>query len=153
MVRKRKGGFTMNLAIIWLVFGAILFITEMLTPSFFLVWFGIGAVVAGIGAFLGLGFGGQWILFFAVSFPLTLLSRRFAKRITKESPIKSNIDEYIGEKAVVLENIDPLENKGLVRVKKEEWRADAEECIPKGTVVEVVGYEGVHLKVKKWNGG
>lgn len=139
----------MNLAIVWFVFAVVLFIVEMLTPSFFLIWFGIGAVVAAIAAYFGVSFAGQWIIFFVVSLPLTLLSRRFAKKITKESPEKSNIDEYIGIKAVVLEDIIHIENKGLVRVKQEEWRADAEEVIPKGTIVEVVGYEGVHLKVKK----
>ena len=66
--------------------------------------------------------------------------------------LKTNIDEYLGQTAVVLQRIDPVANTGLIRVMKEEWRADAAEVIEEGAQVEVIGTEGVHLKVQRKQG-
>jgi membrane protein implicated in regulation of membrane protease activity len=138
--------------LIWLVLGVLLIIAEMVTPSFFLIWFGIGALVAAGAAYLGAVATVQWVVFLALSAALVLCSRRFAKKVEPGHTLRTNVDEYIGETAVVLQRIDPLANTGLIRVKKEEWRADAPEVIEAGALVEVVGSEGVHLKVKRKEG-
>jgi membrane protein implicated in regulation of membrane protease activity len=138
--------------LIWLVLGVLLIIAEMVTPSFFLMWFGIGALAAAGAAYLGTAGVVQWVVFLALSATLVLCSRRFAKKVEPAQTLRTNVDEYIGETAVVLQRIDPVANTGLVRVKKEEWRADAKEVIEAGTLVEVVGSEGVHLKVKRKEG-
>jgi membrane protein implicated in regulation of membrane protease activity len=136
--------------IIWLVLGTLLIIAEMVTPSFFLIWFGIGALGASGVAYLGATATVQWIVFLALSAALVLCSRKFARKVTPgPPPLKTNIDEYLGETAVVIQRIDPAANTGLVRVKKEEWRADAAEVIEEGARVEVIGSGGAHLKVKR----
>lgn len=138
--------------LIWLVLGALLIITEMVTPSFFLIWFGLGALVASGAAYLGATAPVQWVVFLASSAGLVLCSRKFARQVSPPPSSKHNMDEYVGETAVVLQRIDPMANTGMIRVKKEEWRADAKECIEEGTLVEVVGSEGAHLKVKRKEG-
>ena len=138
--------------ILWVILAVVLFIGELWLPSFFLAWFSIGAVVSAVASYLGVSFVGQWAVFVVVSFVLLIYSRRFAEKISKPQPVKMNVDAYIGETGVVLESIDPEEDTGLVRVKKERWRADSEEYIEKGERVEVIGVEGVHLVVRKKGG-
>lgn len=139
----------MSHEVIWLVLGVLLIITEMVTPSFFLMWFGIGALAASAAAYLGASHAWQWVTFLVASTALILGSRKFARKVSPGPSFKTNIDEYLGQTGVVLQRIDPVANTGLVRVKKEEWRADAPEAIEGGALVEVVGVEGTHLKVQR----
>ncbi len=135
---------------VWLVVAIIFFIGEMFTVGFFLMWFGFGALIAAILAFLGFTDEvTQWAVFLVVSGGLVLFTRTFANKITKKAPMEVAVDALIGERARVVETIDPEANKGRVRVKKEEWRAESDELIPEGAAVEVVRVEGTHLVVKK----
>ncbi|MEA1992821.1 MAG: NfeD family protein [Euryarchaeota archaeon] len=137
------------ITVLWIVLAVILFVGELWLPSFFLIWF---SAAAGVSALISV-FGGslqiQWIGFLGTSFALLLLSRRFAERISKPQPVKMNVDAYLGENGVVLEKIDPAEDTGMVRVKKETWRAESDGPIEKGEEITVTGVEGVHLAVKK----
>ncbi len=136
--------------IIWFVFAAIFIVGEILTAGFFLLWFGIGAVVAGVLAILGFNAGWQWGAFIVVSGILFAISRRFAERFTKKQPPGIGADRFIGEVGVVLEEIDNIKNTGRVRIEKEEWRADSAtgEIIKEGEKVKVVRMDGTHVVVK-----
>jgi membrane protein implicated in regulation of membrane protease activity len=134
---------------IWMILAAVFVIAEVFTAGFFILWFGVGAAVAGVLALLGLGPAWQWGAFVAVSGVLFAGSRRFAERFTKKQPPGIGADRFIGKKGLVLEEIDDIKNTGRVRLDKEEWRAesDIDEVIPEGTRVEVVRIEGTHLIV------
>jgi len=138
--------------LIWLILGVLLIIAEMVTPSFFLIWFGLGALIAAGTAYLGAVAPVQWVVFLASSAGMVLCSRKFARKVHQKPSLRTNVDEFMGETGVVLQRIDPVANTGLIRVKKEEWRADASEAIEAGSLVEVVGSEGAHLKVKRKEG-
>lgn len=135
---------------IWMIIAAIFVIGEIFTAGFFILWFGIGAAVAGILALLGLGAGWQWAAFVVVSGALFAVSRRFAERFTKEQPPGIGADRFIGKKGLVLEEIDNAKNTGRIRIDKEEWRADSDkdETIPVGKRVEVTRLDGTHMVVK-----
>jgi membrane protein implicated in regulation of membrane protease activity len=135
---------------IWMIIAAIFVVGEIFTAGFFLLWFGVGAAVAGILALLGLSFGWQLAAFAVVSLVLFASSRRFAERFSKKQPPGIGADRFIGKQGVVLDNINNVENVGRVRLDKEEWRADSEsdDVIPAGTQVEVVRMDGTHLVVK-----
>lgn len=135
---------------IWMALAAAFIIGEIFTPGFFLLWFGIGAIVASILAVLGLGMGWQWGAFLIIASVLFVISRRFAERFTKKQPSGIGADRFVGEKGMVLEEIDNIKNTGLVRIRNEDWRADSEreEIISKGKIVEVVKVVGTHLVVK-----
>ena len=135
---------------IWMILAAICIIGEIFTAGFFLLWFGIGALVAGLLALLGLGAGWQWAAFVVVSGVLFVVSRRFAERFTKKQPPGIGADRFIGKRGIVLEEIDNAKNTGRVRIDKEEWRADSDtgEKIPAGTHIEVVRLEGTHVVVR-----
>jgi membrane protein implicated in regulation of membrane protease activity len=135
---------------IWMGLAAIFAIGEIFTEGFFLLWFAIGAAVAGVLAILGVAGGWQWAAFVVASGVLFAVSRRFAERFTSKQPPGIGADRFIGKRGVALEAIDNAENTGRVRIDKEEWRADSDtdETIPVGTRVEVVGLDGTHLVVR-----
>ena len=135
---------------IWMVIAAVFIIGELFHMGFFLLWFGVGAAVAGILALLGLGAGWQWASFIVLSAVLFAISRKFAERFTKKQPPGIGADRFLDKKGVVIEAIDNLKNTGRVRVGKDEWRADSEtgETILEGKLVAVARVEGTHLVVK-----
>jgi len=135
---------------IWMALAAIFIIGEIFTAGFFLLWFGIGALVAGGVAILGFGAGWQWGSFAVVSGVLFVVSRKFAERFTKKQPPGIGADRLLGKCGLVLEEIDNTKNTGRVRIEKDEWRADSEsgETVPAGKRIEIVRLEGTHLVVK-----
>ncbi len=140
---------------IWMVIAAIFVIGEIFTAGFFILWFGIGAAVAGLLALFGLGAGWQWGAFVIVSGVLFAISRKFAERFTKEQPPGIGADRFIGKKGMVLEEIDNAKNTGRIRIDKEEWRADSDgdEIVPVGKRVEVIRLDGTHMVVKSLEEG
>ncbi|MCK4646935.1 MAG: NfeD family protein [Candidatus Aminicenantes bacterium] len=135
---------------IWMIIAAFFVLGEIFTAGFFLLWFGIGAAVAGLLAIFGLSFGWQLGAFVVVSGVLFVVSRRFAERFSKKQPAGIGADRFIGLKGIVLEEIDNDKNTGRVRLKKEEWRADSEtgEVIPVGKKIKVTRMDGTHIVVK-----
>jgi len=134
---------------IWMIIAGIFIIGELFHMGFFLLWFGVGAAIAGILALLGLGGGWQWGSFIVLSMILFAVTRRFAERFTKKQPPGIGADRFIHQKGVVVEEIDNNKNVGRVRIGKDEWRADSDtgEIIPVGKTVEVVRVEGTHVVV------
>ena len=141
---------TLGVWLIWMAVAAVFVIGEIFTLGFFLLWFGIGAAVAGILAIFGLGGSWQWGAFAVVSGVLFVLSRRFAERFSKKQPPGIGADRFIDKKGVVLEEVDNIKNSGRIRMGKEEWRAESDtgEVIPVGKMVEVTKLVGTHVVVK-----
>lgn len=135
---------------IWMIIAAFFVVAEIFTAGFFLLWFGVGAAVAGVLALFGLGFGWQVGVFVVVSGVLFVVSRRFAEKFTKKQPPGIGADRFIGKEGMVLEEVDNVKYTGRVRLNKEEWRADSEtgDVISAGKRVEVVRMDGTHLVVK-----
>lgn len=134
----------------WIVLALVFFAAEIFTAGFVLLCFGIGALLAAGAAFLGLGLTWQLLAFIVGSIVAVLLSRPFAERVTSTGPQFLAGDRVLGKRAVVLQTIDPIANTGMVRVDTEEWRAESVngDAIPKDSVVEVVGVDGVRLRVR-----
>jgi membrane protein implicated in regulation of membrane protease activity len=135
---------------IWMILAVILVICEIFTVGFFLLWFGIGAFIAGILALIGLGPAWQWGAFVVVSGILFSVTRRFAELFTKAQPPNVGADRIIGREGFVIEKIDCMKNTGLVRLGTEEWKARSadESVIFAGKKVKVVGQEGTHIIVE-----
>lgn len=136
---------------VWVGLAVLFLVGEIFTEGFALMWFGIGAAVGAVLAFLKLPFWLQILAALVVASVLFAFSRVFFKGVTRRASQQGvAADRMIGKTGVVVERIDPLTARGLVRVAKEEWRADSENDAPieAGTVVEVVRLEGVHLVVK-----
>ncbi len=135
---------------VWLVLAAVFSIAELFTAGFFLLPFGIGSAVAAVLTLFDVGLEWQWVAFLGTSAVSLLLLRRFAERITHESPEPTGGNRLIGRCGVVVEALDDGTGLGRVRVDREEWRADApgHEPLAAGTQVTVLGVEGTYLIVR-----
>jgi membrane protein implicated in regulation of membrane protease activity len=135
---------------IWAVLALIFLVAEIFTAGFFLVCFGIGAVVAAGLAFFGVDIIWQVVAFISVSLVSLAFLRPFARRVGAHVANPGGIDRVIGKQAVVLEEIDPLAATGRVRIEREEWRADSIDgtTIPKDSLVEVIRVSGTRAIVR-----
>ena len=135
----------------WISVGVIFSVLEILTPSFFFLWFGIGGFVAAVASFfVNVVF--QVVIFAVVSLVLLILTRPLAKKITGgEPPRKINVEDVIGKIAVVVEKIDNNKGQGLVKVKGDIWSAYStdESVIEKGEKVRILKVEGAHVVVER----
>ena len=138
----------------WIVGGIVLVLAELVIPSFFIVWFGLGALLTGL---LTLAFGlsvtaqlGTWTLA-----SLAMVGLWF--RVFKQSFVKTRVGtadgEVIGEIGLLVSAVAPFE-RGKVRFQRpvlgsEEWVCLADAPIAAGERVKVVAVEGSFLKVSK----
>ena len=136
---------------IWIIVGVLLIIGEIFTAGFFLIWFGIAAIIAGIIAFFELDVVWQGLAFVIISAILLAGTRRLAERFTKKQPPGIGADRFINQTGIVLEEINNDKNTGRIRVQKDQWRAESLEgdIIAEGSKVLVVKIEGTRLVVKK----
>lgn len=137
---------------IWLITAAVFAGGEMAAAgSFFLGPFALGAMIAAVLAFLDIGLAGQWLAFVAVSFGSFAALRPLARRLDQGQPSDGiGARRLIGQPATVLEGIPGGPHElGLVRVHREEWRAESVDGDPidAGSVVQVVEQRGTRLVV------
>ncbi len=136
---------------IWLIIAGIFFIGEIMTVGFLLFWFGFGSLAAMIVSFFTTNIIIQTTVFLIISVLLLLITKPFVKKFVDKKPtVITNAYNIIGKKAIVLEDIDPIQSKGLVKIGTETWSAESEadEKISKDTEVEVTAIKGVKAVVK-----
>ena len=136
----------------WLGIFIVLVIIELATLGLTTIWFAGGSIVAFIGSMLGASLWIQIILFLAVSIVLLLFTRPLAVKYVNKNRIRTNVDSLIGEKAIVIADINNLREEGQVKLDGKEWTARAEdpdEIIKAGSVVRVQKISGVKVIVRK----
>ncbi|MFC1499468.1 NfeD family protein [Candidatus Zixiibacteriota bacterium] len=135
----------------WLILAALLLVGEMVTAGFFLIVFGIGAIGSFLVAVLGGSVLWQWITFIVVSALAFAFSRRFAEKVHK-GPVDFGVgaERYTGDRAWVIETIDASAATGMIRIDREEWRAESADksVIPAETWTEIVEVDGTRMVVK-----
>ena len=137
-------------SICWLVVFILLILIELATMGLTTIWFAGGAVAGFVASMLGANVVIQAAAFFAVSILLLFFTRPFAVRYINSNKTKTNVDGLIGQKALVLEEINNIRETGCARLEGKEWTARSmnDTVIPKDTVVTVERIEGVKLIVK-----
>jgi membrane protein implicated in regulation of membrane protease activity len=142
---------------IWLVTALLFAVGEMTTAgSFFLLPFAVGAATASVLAFADIGLTGQWIAFVGVSIGVFAALRPIARRLDRGEPTAGiGSKRLIGESAIVIEEIPGGHDLGMVRVHREEWRAEAVDGspVPTGTTVNVLEQRGTRLVVSAAGSG
>jgi len=136
---------------IWVAAGVGLAAVEIVVPGFFILPFGVGAIVAGLLAYAGLGVEVQWAVFAVVSGVLSAFSLVITKRIIKKQPGATGSNRMVGTRGLITIAVDNLKNAGHVRLGGELWRAESESGgdIPVGVVVEVVAVSGIRVVVRE----
>lgn len=138
--------------IMWLILLACFLVVEAITVGLTTIWFAGGALVAAIASGLGAGILIQWVLFLIVSLALLIFTRPMAVRYMNKGVPKTNVNSLIGERAVVIQKINNLEQTGQVRLNDIEWMARTssdEVTIPEHAIVTIEGVQGVKLIVKE----
>lgn len=134
----------------WL-FALILFcVVEGATVGLTSIWFAVGALGALITALLRGHLFLQILVFLLLSAVTLALVRPLAVKLLKPSYSPTNADRVIGQTALVTEDIDNVEGKGLVVIAGQAWSARSQHniTIPAGTQVRVLRIEGVKVYVE-----
>lgn len=136
----------------WLLLAAIFIIIEIISLGLTTIWFAGGAFVAAISALCGANLVIQIIIFVLVSVLLVLFTRPWAVKHLDSKTEKTNAEALIGLNAVVLEEINNLNDTGRAKINGMEWTARAKDdsiIIPAGYIAHIVDIQGVKLIVEK----
>lgn len=139
----------MDAALVFLVLGLGLSVAEIVAPGLVLLPFGIGAVIASLTGFLGAAPWVQAVVFLVASTAMFAALRPIARRLNQSDQDEGiGARRLVGARALVLEDI-PVDDSGLVRVDREQWRAESMEGIPipAGTTVTVAEVRGTRVVV------
>ncbi|RKP53807.1 NfeD family protein [Cohnella endophytica] len=137
---------------IWLIAAGVLIIAEMLTLTFYLLWLGIGALVAAVVAFfVPDSIIAQALAGGIAALVLTVFTKPLTKRIRQSTGYRDAIHELVGKDGIVVEPIVPGK-PGIVKVGNETWSASSIESLDKEEIVRVISRGTTVLEVQKWGG-
>lgn len=138
--------------IFWVALAALAFVGEIMTVSFFLLFFALGATVGLLLAFMGFGMGVQIAGFVAASLLSMLVLRpKILNRLAIGDGGYQSPNNVTGRSAVVTRGIEPGES-GTVKIGNGEfWTARAlfpDHRIAKGAKVRVLDTDGLTALVE-----
>ncbi len=133
----------------WLAAGFVLLVLELVTPSgFFIMFFGVGAILTGVLASVGLlaSLGAQWFAFTAASVLTLLLFRRKIQARVEATGARPPVDSLVGEVATPLEGIAPgAVGRATLRGSTWEARNDGEVGVYANQRCRVVRVSGLQI--------
>jgi membrane protein implicated in regulation of membrane protease activity len=138
-----------TLAVVFVILAVALCALEIFAPGLVLLPFGLGAGVAAVAGFLGAPALVQLVVFLVASFAFFLGLRPLARRLDEVTPADGiGATRLLGVSGVVLEPIAAGET-GLVRIDREEWRAEAEDdqVLVPGMSIRVTAVRGTRVVV------
>lgn len=140
----------------WVVLGIGLALAELVAASFFVIWFGLGALLVGLVLLVspGVPFSGQVLLWTLASVAMTVLWFKVFRR-DGERTRSGQADEALGEIGVLVRAVEPLgtsSGRGEVRFQKpvmgsDIWPCLADDAIAAGERVKVLAVDGQFLRV------
>ena len=141
----------------WIVLGIALVIAELAVPAFFIIWFGLGALLVGL-AMLAVPLGataqiGLWVVASVAMVGLWFRVFKGGEYLHSRTRVGQSDGEPIGEIGLMTKPAEPFA-RGRLRFQKpvlgaEEWECVADAPIAVGERVRVVAIEGSFLKVVK----
>lgn len=137
----------------WLVLGMVLVALEMLTPTFFLLWIGVGALLTGlVTALTPLGFAAQLLLWSAASVLMTLAWLRFFRNPDRTRAGLAK-EGALGAVGLVTRPVSET-LKGEILFQRpvlgaDRWPIVADTAVAAGQKARVIDVLGQTLKVEK----
>ncbi|WP_307589496.1 NfeD family protein [Paenibacillus wynnii] len=138
----------MTVWMFWLVAAGVLFVVEMMTLTFYLLWLSIGALIAGLVSLL---FPDavllQVLIGSLVALGLTLFSKPLVERFRSSRGF--NDTDIVGKQGIVVEAIEPG-RYGQVKIGGDTWSATSVQTLGRDEVVKVVGRGTTIIEVERW---
>ena len=139
----------------WLVGGVLLILLELVIPSFFVLWFGLGAVLVALLMLLAgdLSLTTQLLVWAVASVAMVILWFKVFRPDQHKTLVGTADGAVIGEVGLLVGAVEPFQ-RGKVRFQRpilgaEEWACMADAAIAAGERVKVVSVEGNYVKVTK----
>lgn len=137
----------------WVVLGMVLIGIEMLTPTFFLLWFGLGALlVGGVVAVFPLGFAAQVVGWAIASLAMTGVWLKYFKNPDRSNAGRAK-EGVLGVTGLVTRAIPEMGTGEMLFQRpvlgSDRWPAVADVPIDAGEKARIVDVLGQTLKVEK----
>ena len=136
----------------WLALGAILIALEIVTPTTYLLWPGLAALVMGVivAIFPEWSWQIQLLIYAVLAVAVSLAGRKFMPKrgdIVDSSHLNRRAAQYVGRRALAAENF--VAGRGPVIIGDTHWSAQTLDgsSPAKGATVEVKEADGTLLKV------
>jgi membrane protein implicated in regulation of membrane protease activity len=143
----------MDAWMLWILLAVILAVGEMMSVSFFLAPFAVGALLGGLADLAGASAVVAFLVFLMSSGLLFGVVRPIARRhLRTPAQLRTGTAALIGRTAVVTELIDNVAGSGSVKLDGELWTARAyeeDEVIAAGRRVHVVEIKGATALVSE----
>lgn len=137
---------------IWVGIIVLAITLELATDQMVSIWFVPGAIVATILDFFGVYYIWQILVVLVVAVLGIVFLRKYITKRGDAASSKTNMDIIVGEKCIVVEQVDTFAGRGQVKVKGQIWSArgiEDDDVFDEGSVLQVIGVEGVKLICKK----
>ena len=139
----------------WVVGGVLLILLELAIPAFFVLWFGLGALLVGLLMLLAgaLALTTQLLVWGLASLAMVALWFKVFRRDRHKTLIGTADGTVLGEVGLLVGAVEPFQ-RGKVRFQRpilgaDEWACVAESAIAAGERVRVISVEGSFLKVAR----
>ena len=140
------------ISIIWAILGIILMVLEAAIPGFVIFFFGLGAVITALLTLIpgiGSAYALQAIIWMVSSIGSFVFLRKKLAKVFKGKLIEKKTGEYIGRKAVVIEEISPGK-PGRIKLEGTSWKAESyNENIAVDEEVEILEKDNLTFIVTK----
>lgn len=144
----------MNIAIVWIIVGIALILSELLATSIIAVFIGIGAITTGILLWAGVieSLTWQMLVFGLVSLSTLLLARKrlkgwFVGGSVDQGAGSMDFQKDLGERVTVESDFN--QGAGRVILNGVAWDALSDDDLKAGDVAWVVANEGIRLTVSR----
>lgn len=137
---------------IWILLGVILATGEVMSLSFFLAPFAVGALLGGLADVAGAGSAAAVLVFLLSSGLLLGFVRPIARRhLRTPAQLRTGTAALVGQTAIVTQRVDNDADSGAVKLDGELWTARAydDEVIEAGRRVHVVEIRGATALVSE----
>jgi inner membrane protein len=140
---------------IWAILGLILLGMEMLSATFYILWFGIAALCVALMLYLypAAPIALQLLVFSMMSLVSLGLWRWKYKSVTPLLRVGQSHDDSIGKTGRMITPVSPEQNGRIAFtvpvMSSREWAVVADESIGAGEQADVVGIEGNYLRVRR----
>lgn len=136
--------------VFWLIAAGALFVVEMMTLTFYLLWLSVGALAAGLVSLIAPeAIVSQVIIGSLVALGLTIFSKPLASKFRNSRGFRDTGTEIVGRQGLVIEPIE-LGGYGQVKVGGDTWSASSNQSLSKGEVVRVIRRGTTIIEVERW---